>query len=66
MQYVYNTKEKEYKIFNKNITPKQPFNNKQIKHIKGALIMNLKDLKKTRKLRLEKKMANHYSSKRLL
>ena len=30
----------------KNITPKQPFNDKQPKHIKRALIINLKDLKK--------------------
>ena len=33
-----------------NITPKQPFNNRQIKHIKGALIMNLKNLKKLKNL----------------
>ena len=28
-----------------NITLKQPFNNKQLKHIKEALIMDLEDLK---------------------
>ena len=30
-----------------NIIPKQLFNNKQIKYIKRALIMDLKDLKKS-------------------
>ena len=34
----------------KNITPKQLFNNKQIKHIKGALIINLENLEKLKNL----------------
>ena len=32
------------KQLNKNITIKQSFNNRYTKHIKGALIMDLKDL----------------------
>ena len=50
------------------MTIKQPFNNKYTKYIKGALIINLKNLKKKKKrnYRLEKKIANYYPNKRLL
>ena len=39
----------------KNITPKQLFNDKQTKHIKGALIINLKDLKELKNLNQRKR-----------
>ena len=39
----------------KNITPKQLFNDKQTKYIKGALIINLKDLKELKNLNWRKR-----------
>ena len=41
------------------------FNNRHIKHIKGALIISLEDLKKKFK-KLKKIVADYYFSKRLL
>ena len=39
-----NSQESFNKQLNKNITIKQPFNNRHIKYIKGALIINLDNL----------------------
>ena len=39
----------------KNIIPKQLFNNRQTKHIKKALIIDLEDLKKLKNLNQRKK-----------
>ena len=40
---------------NKNITPKQPFNDRQTKYIKRALIIDLEDLKELKNLNWRKK-----------
>ena len=52
----------------KNIIPKQLFNNRQTKHIKGALIINLKNLKELEYLNQRKRwqitiLAKDYSKK---
>ena len=44
MQYIPYTKKEVIIISNKNITIKQSFNDRHTKHIKRALIIDLKDL----------------------
>ena len=46
-----------------NIIPKQLFNNKQTKYIKGTLIMNLKDLKELKNLNQRKRQQITISAK---
>ena len=45
-----------------NIIIKQPFNNRYTKHIKGALIINLKDWRKQQQITI---LVKEYSIKRV-
>ena len=62
-----NDQESFNKQLNKNITIEQPFNNKHTKHIKGALIMDLDNLKKESAGQKKKQqitiLAKNYSKK---
>ena len=49
----------------KNITIKQFFNNRYIKYIKGALIIDLENKKNKKMCRLKEEIADYYFNKKL-